>query len=148
MGLRIAKPEDASLVKEIVPSIISDSKYDEFLKNFILTDELLDEFLNQDTLDRTVCLFILDAAHKEVGLAAFEIMQSPLTNFKLARLVTVYVEPNSRKMGYVNEVLEALEYWGKKTDCGHTYVGVTKDNVDLTDKGYKKFEVVWMKDIK
>jgi RimJ/RimL family protein N-acetyltransferase len=137
--LRRMTLEDFELLKPMVESLREESKYFAMYKDFVFTEEFLKVFI--DTPNEKIGLIVLDG-EEPVGFCTYEV------NYGLvARLGYVYLIPEARGKGFMTEITNALEHWAKLVGCKFSFIGVTKEDVDLTKNGYQRCEVVYMKEI-
>ena len=137
--IRVATETDFPVVKELVQGLIRDSIYGKFFKGYELTPFMF----NQYTLNplEKLCLMIEDTK----GFAMFDLVPWPYIDkeVKFARLSFIYIDPEYRGKGLMNDVLEAFEYWAKSVGAAYCAVGTKAPK-----RGYKKSETMYIKEIK
>lgn len=146
MTLRIATPFDKKLTSELLMATVRHSKYNGFFGEEAL-ENALDLYLNPDTLNQKITLILEDVDNTPIGMAIFELATVSYTDLTFARLVSLYIDEAFRGKGYMDEIYEAFEYWGKRAGAKYYSVGVSKDGADISNRGYKQFEVMYMKEV-
>jgi len=147
LAFRVATEKDISLLEEFIEQAFLDSKYIGLLSEYKETEGISKYFVDPTTLNiRTGIIKTVDDV--DIGCALFEVLPSYFGNNYIARIVAVYLKPDFRGKGYMKEILDAFEYWGKLVGCKYYHVGVSRDNVDLVNRDYVKFETMFMKEIK
>lgn len=135
--LRLATSEDFKDMEPLVYALKEAYKFIPLYKDFIFTEEVLKHY-TATPAER--CTVLAVEEDKVVGFCVFEVQG------QYARFAYVYIEPEFRDKGYMDEFLSAFEYWGAR--CKFYYIGVSDEQVDLTNRDYQKCEVVYMKEIK
>jgi GNAT superfamily N-acetyltransferase len=113
----------------------------EFMKDYRLAamfphmSQLIPTYLGEN-LDK-VCVF------NERGIAAFE----KVPDLSVARIALIYIRPEYRGQGLMEEFLDAFEKWGWNAGCKYYVLGVST-GADLTKRGYSVYEVMFMKEVK
>lgn len=135
-SIRLATKEDFNLISEFTQCLIEESSFGALFKGYQLTELMLDQYISAPY--EKLCLII----GEDEGFAMFDTMSWPYIDHavKFAKLSFVYIRPESRKSGLMDNVLTALEYWAKQTGCNGCLVGPKTKK-----KGYKKVETVYMK---
>lgn len=145
MLLRIANAGDINVIIELVSALIDETKFKYLFPDKKFLEQAAAIFTKQETLNQRICV-LLEEEGEIIGLGAFEIIPCLYTDKYMARLVCVYIKPEHRDKGGMDEILYAFELWGKQTGVKHFNIGVTTD-ADLTKRGYEKYEVMYMKEI-
>ena len=103
---------------------------------------MFDQYINTPT--EKLCLVIIDEK-QAVGFAMFDILAWPFIDheIKFARISFIYIDPEFRQKGHMDDVLTAFEHWGKLVGAHYYSVGVKTPK-----RGYQKVETVYMKEIK
>lgn len=144
--IRIATIEDLPVIKELLRSLVEDSKYNKFFDEDLYSDENISQFLNPETREHKVLILVLDN-EEVIGFAAFETMLFPYSKQKMAQVVPLYLKPEQRGKGHMKEIREAFEYWANKVGCKFAWMGVSSEGIDPTNNGYVKYETVYMKEL-
>jgi RimJ/RimL family protein N-acetyltransferase len=134
--LRLATVEDFEAMKPLVYALKDDYKFTPLYRDFVFTEEVLRHYTANP---KERCTVLAIENEEVVGFCTFEVQGN------YARFVYVYLKPEFRDKGYMEQFLDAFEYWG--SGCKFYYMGVSDDNVDLTKRGYQKCEIVYMKEI-
>jgi len=145
--LRIASVDDLDLVKSLLDEFLSDEKYTGIYKYYSFTDDIIKMFLDPASHRERIGLVIENKDNEPIGFVAFEKLDSVYSSFKVSRILPLYIKPKYRKRGYMNEVMDAFEYWGKLVGTSHHIVGVSNEWADLTKRGYEKYEVMYIKEV-
>ena len=137
--IRIAAPEDRLLVESLVENLIEDSKYKGFFEGF---RDLVPVYLDRANKNN-ICVVVLDG-EEAVGLGGFDFFEHP---FYIARIAAIYVKKEFRNKGFASEILDTFEIWGKIVGAKMYNLGIST-GADLTKRGYKEYEVLYMKEVK
>lgn len=137
--IRVATLSDYQTVREMVPGLIRDSIYGKFFKDYDLTVDMFKQYVSDP--HKKLCLIIGD----NKGFAMFDIIAWPYIDklVKFSRISFIFIDPEERGEGLMDSVLDAFEYWSKSVGAAYCTLG-TKN----AKRGYKKAEVVYMKEIK
>jgi len=146
MTLSIATPDDFKRIHGLLIANVRHSKYNGFFQEDNL-GEAVKTYLDPDTLQQRIALILQDDEGKDIGLAIFELIYVSYTDLSFARIVALYIDPEHQGKGYMDEIYEAFEYWGKRAGAKYYSVGVSKDGADITNRGYKQYEVMYLKEV-
>lgn len=141
--LRLATKDDSKLIEVFLEELLTDSKYKLFFKDHKFTTDIIDRFLEDP--DQSVIVLLLNG-DKEIGLGAFELIPCLYTPFSMARVAAIYIKPEYRGKGHMDEILGSFEYWGKMVGATYYNIGVST-GADLSNRGYQKYEVMFMKEV-
>lgn len=126
---------------------------------FDMNIEMLEEFLNEFHLDRTLgSHFLLMAKHEDdvIGYVASAMMDNHFmfANDKVAQIVTWWVHEDHRANGVGGELMKGVEMWAKEMGAtrimaGH-YANKTGRQVKkmYEGNGYSLIEYTYLKEIK
>jgi len=145
MTLTIGTPDDLKRIHGLLMACIRHSKYNGIV-NDTAWESSLELYLNPETLKERIALIIQDG-DKDIGLAMFEVIPLVVSDFLVARFVVIYIDEEYRGKGIMDQVFEAFEYWGKRAGAKYYSIGVSRDDVDISNRGYKQFEVMYMKEV-
>lgn len=136
MGLKLASLEDLPVVQELINEFMQQYKFRDMFPNM---DEIIPTYLDASTRTERVCILSDD----NTGILALE--KVPFLN--IARIALVYIKEEHRSKGLMNEFLDAFEFWGKQIGCKYYNLGVST-GADPSSRGYEKYEVMYMKEVK
>lgn len=147
MALRVATIEDKELIAEYAAALITTSDFGPMLfKNLVLTPDQIPACVNldrEDLIDLTLC-YIIENEKEPVGFVSFE--KYPWLNIFIGKIAYVYILPEWRGKGLMNDVLDCFEDWAKATKCNFTALGITT-GANPINNGYKKYEVMYIKEL-
>lgn len=137
-SIRAATEQDLKLVAKWTQDLIKESVYGKFFEGYELSEAMLKQYVEKPL--EKFCLIIGD----NKGFAMFDTMLWPNIDkeVKFSRMPFVYIEPDERKKGLMDVVLEAFEYWSKKVGAKYCTLGSGNKK-----RGYKKAESVYIKEI-
>lgn len=145
MTLSIATPDDFKRIHGLLMACMRASIYDGMVTETAWEGSIA-LYLNPDTLKERIAL-IVEEDGKDVGLAMFEIIPLAASDFLVARFVAIYLEEDYRGKGIMDQIFEAFEYWGKRAGAKYYSIGVSREGVDISNRGYKQYEVMYMKEV-
>lgn len=143
---RIASEEDFDIVLDYFNKTVEESKYASWYPKEV-REHIVRKYLQANRNEKVV-LLILDE-DKTIGMCSFYII--PIEDAKdtfIAKLASAYLDEDYRGKKITKKIVEALEFWAKKVGASFTDVGVSMEGVDLSKDGYKKYEILYMKDIR
>lgn len=140
--IRAAEDKDYELIKSYVPKLIKDSDFGKFFEGYELTKFMFEQYTENP--ESKFCIIITDD-QEDVGFAMFDMLTWPFIDkeVKFSRLSFIYMEPEARKKGLMDDVLLAFEYWSDINGADYCTLGTKLPK----KKGYKKVETVYMKEI-
>lgn len=137
---KIATIDDLELVKELLRKNVEDSPY----KGEINVDAIpLKEFMENPEK----VIFFITEQDKVIGITAFETVFLVEGQGKVSRILPLYLEPEYRGKGITKKIISLFETWSRLEGCSKASIGVSAENVSLEKDGYKKCEVIYMKDL-
>ena len=143
--IRVATFEDKDLLKPLFDALEEDNVYKKFFKGYKFSDEFF-EYYTSKYAERM--LIVVEADYHPIGIAFFDIVPLALDMpTRMARLTGFYIAPEYRKKGYMSEIREAFETWGKMVGADLLALGVT-NKANPRKHGYKKYEVLYLKEIR
>lgn len=139
--IRIAQPEDYDLVLAMAKKFMDSTPYKD-IADAESVERVVLSFLNWDKTEKIILLY------EDKGFLAAGITPFPF-GFKtlVATEVAWYVEPEARKEGVGDKLVEAFEYWADK--LGVKVKTLAFMDTDLTNymkkKGYVPYETAHYK---
>lgn len=141
--IKVATKEDKEICLEFLDKTIQSSMWKDFYPNINKEALVMSYLISPAT---RIALLVYNE-ETPIGLVAFDTYQYPDSPVKIGRISSLYLEEEFRGKGIMHTVLEAFHHWCKQIGCSYTNLGVT-EGVDLEKHGYKKMEVLYLKDIR
>lgn len=140
--LRIATSDDLELVVEMGLKFIETSPYKDIYSPDKLKD-LVADYIAAKGENKIVLVY------EDKGMILGMIYPFAFGDVLQCMEVGWWVEPDYRKEGIGDKLLEALEYWANKLGCSIMTMVSLDDKLDkfYTKKGYRLSERLYMKDI-
>ena len=140
--LRIATPKDLDLIVDMAKKFASSTSFSKHTDETYIKS-LVTEFITGDT-DNKVCLI-----YDNIGMLGGVKTPFMFGPVQVATEIAWWVDPEHRKNGVGEALIEAFEYWAKKVGCDLiTMVCLEKDlGKYYESRGYKLYEYGYVKEI-
>lgn len=144
MELRVATAEDFDIIYDMCLKFINQTVYKEYLNEEVFKP-FVESFVSGS--DEHIGFVAMDG-DKPAGMIGGMINYFIFGGIKMCTEIAWWVEPEYRQSGVGKELIEALEYWAKKTDC--KFVTMSALDKDYLPKFYEKLgysfaEISYMK---
>ena len=148
MSIRLAEKKDIPAILEMCDRFFKTTSYPNFHydKVYDTIERLVSGQPNHDHL----ALVYGDWADGMILAVASEL---PFSKLRVATELAWWVNPEARKTGAGQELLEAYEYWAYRTNCKYCHMAHLNDeNSERLDKlfksrDYKTYEVAYLKEV-
>lgn len=143
--LRLAEYEDFSICLDLFQEVLGVYPLQAMWKDKDAVASLIFSFMGKRP-DRAFFLVLNDALDP---IGFLMVHKTPLehTGSEAARIFGLYLKEEYRGKGYMDIMFDTFHSWGKDLHCNYYICNVSKEGADLSKRGYRKAEVMYIKEV-